>query len=251
MTQKKQTADKKQSAWLRYLNGKLTDSERYDLEQRIANDPDAQIALEVMAQNELSPKELQNDLSDIQQRWKKRANRSRHTFPLWVNRVAAVLFLGFGVWAATQYYQDQQNSTLYAHFFDNDNYLSVRGKNTVSDSFSLALRAYGDKNYESSYAQFNHLADVQPSNNQIRLYAAMSAMQLGKNFEAKQLLNDVIEQTHKAHEEASAYWYLALVYLQENSEAESKKRLQWLVDNASNSQWGSQAGKLMGELESH
>lgn len=249
MTKKKQAADSKQSAWLRYLSGKLSDSERYDLEQRLANDPDAQIALEAMAQNDLSPEALQNDLSDIKQRWKGRKGDPKKSLPLWVNRVAAVLFIGFGIWAATQYYQDQQNSTLYAHFFETDSYLSVRGENIVNNEFSLAMEAYDDKSFESSFIQFQHINDLQTDNNQARLYAAMSAMQLGKNFEAKHLLDDVINQTKKTSEEASAYWFLALVYLQEDNEYECKKHLRWLIDFAPNSQWAGQAKNLMGKIE--
>ncbi len=159
------------------------------------------------------------------------------------------MFIGFGGWAATKYYQDQQSAALYANFFENDSYLAVRGESNASDEFALALKTYEDKNYESSFTQFQHLNELQPENNQLRLYTAMSAMQLGKHFEAKHLLTDVINQPHNASEEASAYWYLALVYLQENKEGECKKRLQWLMDNAPDSQWESNARKLMEEMK--
>ena len=249
MTQKKYTKDSKPSIWLRYLSGKLSDDERYDLEQQLVNDPEARLAVEAMAQNELSARELEHDLSDIRQRWHNRSNTKTRLLPVWINRVAAVFFLGFGVWAATQYYHNQQSTVLYADFFETDNYLTVRGENNAGTAFSQALKAYDDKNYESSFMQFQHLSELQAENNQIRLYAAMSAMQLGKLFEAKQFLSDIIDQTHQASEEASAYWYIALVYLQENKKTECKKRLQWLIDNAPNSQWGSNAKKLMEKLK--
>ena len=249
MTHKKHTTDSRPSIWLRYLSGKLSDNERYDLEQQLANDPKARLAVEAMAQNELSSTELEHDLSDIRQRWHNRSNTRTRQRPVWVSRVAAVLFLGFGVWAVTKYYNNQQGSVLYADFFESNDYMAVRGGNNASTEFSQALKAYEDKNYESSFMQFQHLNELQAKDNQIRLYAARSAMQLGKLFEAKQFLFDIIDETHQASEEASAYWYLALVYLQENKKKECKKRLQWLIDNAPDSQWGSNAKKLMRELK--
>lgn len=249
MTNKKHTTDLEQSTWLRYLSGKLSDDERYDLELRLANDPAAKIAIEAMAQNEISPEELETDLSSIRQRWHSRPTAKNRKLSVWVNRVAAVFLIGFGIWAVTIYYQNQESAVLYANFFEADNYLAVRGENTSNSEFSLALKAYNDQNYESSFTQFQHLNELTPEDNQLRLYAAMSAMQLGKHFEAKDLLNNVIDQTTETTEEASAYWYLALVYLQEDNNTECQKHLQWLLDNAPDSQWSSHAMKLMKKLK--
>lgn len=242
--------DSKKTIWMRYLNGELSDSENYDLEQRLMSDSDTVSALETIAQTELSPEELEQDLKDIRQKWKNMST-PRASVSLrqsWLPRVAAVLFLGFAVWASMNYYQDQQNSNLYTSYFDDNNYLAVRGENIASPSFKKAMESYQAKEYENSFAQFQFLAEQTPNDTKNYLYAALSGMQLGKRFEAIQLLNAIKKAEVEPVKKAPAYWYAALIYLQQNNKTACQKELEWLIDNVPNGQWGSQATKLIKEL---
>ncbi len=248
MKKKKLVAISKHTVWLRYLRGQLSESESYDLENSLMKDGDALSALQAIAQDELSTSEMEDDLSDIQQRWKNRSTAKRRTIQPWVGKVAAVLFLGFGIWAAMIYYQDQQGSALYADYFESDSYLAVRGENDDDPNFTKALEAYQAENYENSFTQFQYLKEQTSNDVQTHLYAALSAMQLGKNFEAKQILREINTLDVNKIEKAPAHWYLALIYLQENNDIDCKKELQWLLENTPNGQWGSHADKLMKEL---
>jgi len=238
----------KQTIWMRYLRGELSNDENRKLEQRLSNSTDSIPVFGSIEKNELSASELEQDLKDIRQRWQQRSKPNNNYLQIWIGRVAAVLFLGFTVWAVFNYYQDQQNASLYANYFDNNNYLAVRGDGDANPSFTLALEHFENKDYENSFAQFQHLSETSPNDEQNYIYAALSAMQLGKKFEARQMLNQVKSLGLKPSEKASAYWYTALIYLQENNKTACQQELNWLLENTPQGQWGSNAAKLMKEL---
>lgn len=238
---------------LDYLEGKLTDDERYAVEQRWLRDPDTRAAIEGLEQSGLSGKELKNDLSEIRQAWQKRDGRP---IPIKASSWSWVLAAGFLLlmfWSAWGYYKDQRPAQVYADYFAastaQEDYLVVRG-GAARDvpGLNTALAAYGRKDYRKSYNQFQNLREDYPFNSMILRYTALAAMQVGEFYAAEQVLQQNLSITATVEERAAAKWYLALVYLRLEEKAAAKALLAELAV-AGQAPYAAQARKLLEEKE--
>ena len=233
---------------LLYLEGKLTSDDRYEVEQSLLRDTAAQAALDGIRESGLSNVEIQNDLNDIRQGWQ---NRPKATNRRWT-AAAAIALLVFTAWSAWGYFHDQQPASLYAEYFaiseTNEDYLAVRGtdESTVL-GLSSALDAYQQQDYQQSLALFQSLREDHPFDGFILRYTAMSAMQVGDYYTAEQVLEQCLTIDVSATDRIAAQWYLALVYLQLDRQADGQGLLQELAESG-NGRYASQAQQLLQEL---
>lgn len=234
------------SLWTRYLTGKLSDQEAYALEKRFS---DQDMDIQAMAKTPLSTAEIEEDLDDIQQRWKNRQPHTTNKIQLLMSRAAAVLLLAFSIWAIYTYAQEQKSSELYASYFGKGTYLGVRGSDIEDAAFQHAFNTYEAQDYEESYALFQHLYESSPNNSDYLLYSALSALQLGNSTAAIPMLKQLLKLPISSEDIAATQWYLALAYLQNKELENCQQTLHWITENAPNSQWDALAQKLASELE--
>jgi hypothetical protein len=233
---------------LLYLEGKLASDERYEVEQTLLRDPATQAALDGLRESGLSGAALQDDLNDIRQRWQR---RSKTTSKRWA-AAAALALLVFTSWAAWGYYQNQQPASLYATYFaisaEKEDYLAVRGEDEATvPGLSSALAAYQQQDYQQSLAMFQSLREDHPFDGFILRYTAMAAMQVGDYYTAEQALEQCLAIDTPAADRIAAQWYLALVYLRLDRQAEGQSLLQDLAASG-NGMYATQAQKLLEEL---
>lgn len=234
---------------LRYLEGKLGSDDRYEVEQTLLRDPAAQAALDGIRESGLSNVEIQSDLNDIRQGWQ---NRPETTNRRWT-AVAAIALLVFTAWSAWGYFHDQQPASLYAEYFAisaaNEDYLAVRGGNESAVlGLSPALDAYQQQDYQQSLALFQSLREDHPFDGFILRYTAMSAMQVGDYYAAEQALEQCLAIDISETDRIAAQWYLALVYLQLDRQADGQGLLQELAASG-NGRYATQAKKLLADLD--
>lgn len=213
-----------------YLAGALSDEERYALEYRLLDDEKAQAALEGMAKANLSDEEWQEDLRDIQNRWRDQPSTRMEGSPLWRwTAVAAsiVLLVALG-W---NYGQHQQEQNLFADHFTPvpEEGIRIRGAGEVTAPSGPAYDWYQAGQYEKSLAAFQARLNEVPEDGQARLYAGIAALQLEETPLARQYFTELIAADQHVE---SAHWYLALVFLQEADENAALDQLEWLLINA-------------------
>jgi tetratricopeptide (TPR) repeat protein len=110
------------------------------------------------------------------------------------------------------------------------------------------MEAYQQQDYQQSLALFQSLREDHPFDGFILRYTALSAMQLGDYYIAEQALEQCLTIDLPASDRIAAQWYLALVYLRLDRQAEGQNLLQDLVASG-NGMYATQARKLLEELK--
>lgn len=224
---------------LQYLKGGLNDDERYDLEAQLERNPSLLDTLRELMRQPAAADAMQEDLSDIAQRWQQQRSAAGQPATLnpWWGRVAAAVLCLVAAWAAYQYYIDQSDARLYTAYFGSpaeDHYIASRSTASDTANFAAALSMYTDGDYKDSYYFFKLLADADPFNGSILLYKALSAMQLGDYTAARRDFEHLLTLAPDIASHPAAHWYLALIHLRVNRPAEARTELQWLIDNPDN-----------------
>jgi anti-sigma factor RsiW len=249
MSKRKNTHPTLRTLLLRYLRGELPDEDRQAFEHQLLLTQAARTALDNLEESDLTPDELAADLQDMEQRWHQRHSPAATQRP-WLGRVAVVALVLITCWAVYGYYQDQRSNRLFAEYFSGGQsreYLSVRGTADPDPAFAAAFRAYQEQDFSNSLLLFQEVRFRDATNTQALLYTALSAIQVGQSFTARQALEQLLNQELQPAERSEGYWFLALVHLQEHHLAEARAALQWLVTHDTGER-GEQARKLLAEI---
>lgn len=251
MENKTTTNTNMRSVLLRYLREELSDDERFDLENGPLQSAGIQDTLAAIAKEKDMIPALEKDFNEINERWQQRPQQQHTPTPLrWQLLAAAATVLLLAVFAFG-YYQNQTGSRLYADYFESgeaQEYLAVRGETNQNPELGAALTAYNNADYENSLLQFKTLREAHPFDSQVLLYTGLSAMQLGDYYTARQAFDQLLSLDVAEADRASARWYLALTYLQQEQTQQAKAELQWLVENNAG-ELGSKAKALLADLE--
>lgn len=246
------TSHNMRSLLLRYLRGELSDDERFELENGPLQAADIQDTLEEIAKEQTMVPSIEEDLHELEQRWQQRTPQQAK--PVSTLRwqlfaaAAAVLLLVFFTYG---YYQNQTDNRLYADYFDDgqaQEYLAVRGENNNDEALQKALTTYQQGDYTNSLLQFKALKEKNPFDSQLLLYTGLSAMQTSDFYTARQVFNQLLSLDVDPADRASARWYLALTYLQQEQVQQAKAELKWLAKN-NTGELGTKARALLSEIE--
>ncbi len=123
------------------------------------------------------------------------------------------------------------------------------GPNVENDIYQ-AQKAYEDEQFVLAIKHFNNCLSTNPKRFDLKLYAALTHIHLGKDDLAQQLLYQIIEHPDKSLYANEALWYSALIDLKNNNVVESKKSLDDLIKlNTNTKELLEKAVELRNKLE--
>lgn len=167
-------------------------------------------------------------------------SKEKKTSTNWL-RVAAVIVPIVGL--ATFFYLNQQQSDLYAKYYEKENGLPVFMGIEDSKQFNEAMNAFKDDEFNEAFTGFEVLLDANQGNDTLLYFMACSNMELGNYQQAIdqfQLVNDV-----SVFKERSAYRNaLSLIALERYSEA---KPILTEIAQTNGNAYQNQAGELLKE----
>lgn len=230
---------------LAYLEGKLTGSERQDVEQVIEAHEMYKDVLEGFAQIQDTGRlksEIENLNADLQNQYRaqRRALRIRRIF-----YAAAVILL---IAAPAIYFgAPSQNEKIFAAYFEPYPNLTpiVRGDG-AADQFQSAMLAYERQDYQTALDLFSEIADADDRYASAQFYAALSNLALDNARDAIPRLQYVLNQGNSLYSDA-VEWYLALAIIRNGNLSEGRDILDKLI--AGGSSFENEARALRKELQ--
>ncbi|MHC1708731.1 MAG: tetratricopeptide repeat protein [Bacteroidales bacterium] len=198
-----------------YLDGKLTADEMKAFEAIMSKDE--VLYREYKLHQDMS-KALLNDKADdfrklldnAHQRYEKKDRR-----PLWYKMAAAVIvFLAVGGIVLLLTNRSSPTRDLADKYYQTYQPLNgVRSDNPDQDKIlSAAFQAYDNGDFHSSARDFEALLQLNPANNQVRFYLAVTYMEDNKGTKAIRLLQEIID-SRDVYYLSQSEWYLGICYL--------------------------------------
>ncbi len=218
---------------IEYLNEKLPDIARYEVESHLLDCPLCNAAVEAYAGNyQHAETELEADLADLVQKKQASVSEVKSTslpFPSF-NQVVALILLLFTVAAALKYYQHFQQNRWFIAFFQPvpDQYLTLRGENTkLPQTLKTAMFFYQEEQLAKSVPHFERYLSQNAGDFEAMYYAGIAELGAKHYSKAIDYLHRVTINLPELYEEAN--WYLALGYIQTNEMQEAKRILKDLA----------------------
>ena len=163
---------------------------------------------------------------------------STKTLNLFKYALVACILLMFGIFTFNQFsnpvYSDYNNYNAIS--------LTVRGNNNAL--LQTAEKAFNNKNFELANETFNQLIALDHNNSELKLYSAISNIELNNFNISDDLLVD-LSQGNSAYKN-KAIWYLALSKLKQNDKMACLKLLKTITKDADDYK---KAQKLMNKLD--
>lgn len=233
----------------RYLRDELTSEERIDFMTRMKGDPEfaektedyaliiqgiakqgvATFQREVMTWEE----EIQQEESNLPRIRVSEAPKKEKIITHqrngrgYLSIAAAVAILIVGLLFVIDYNKDRKLNELFAtHFRPYDELLSTRS-NETHVTLAEALESYNAENYAEAVSRFDRYLKENPEDHQAWFYFGVSQLAAGKNSDAVTSFNVVID--NKIIFRDSAEWYKALALIKLNDTSEAKKLLRQIA----------------------
>ena len=232
-----------------YLNGTLSVNDKKAFDERLKveaefnesflNYKELSGFLENKFENEQSFQAFEENLKNIADKhFNKKEEKSKVIkFKPWQYAIAASIAILFGV------FMFNTNSNPSYNDFSNHNSISltVRGENDVL--LSNAEKAFNEKDFEQAKLYFTQILKEDDSNDEIKLYKAISLIETNQFSEAEDLLKEVLKGTSVFRQKA--LWYMALSKLKQKDYDACKSTLGLISEDAEEYD---QAKKLLREL---
>ena len=233
-----------------YLKGELSREELTVFESRLKTDLEFNEAfnsykeissfLEYKFQNEEASNEFTKNLEKISNSYfnKVEIKNKGKTFQFYKYAIAASIILLFSVFIFNQF-----SNPTYSDFSNYDTIsLTVRGDNDAA--FKKAENAFNIKDFKNAKKAFTELINNDSNNSELKLYSAISSIELGDFASAEALLEDLKEGNSVFKNKA--IWFLALSKLKQNDNKACAEILKTIPEEAENY---NQANKLLKRLE--
>lgn len=248
----------------RYNAGELSGAELEVFTKMLNDDPEfAQEVklsqrMDVFFQKKMEIVEMREMLEEIYKETilKKKKPLSLHNIKFKIHRVKLLYKIAAGIifiiGISSLLYlslRPPENERLYSQYFKvYDASGIVRGNNSTNqDKIHMALMAYDNEDYKTSYKLLNVICSSEPDNMEAFFYKGLSAME-NQNFDDAVLsLNTVVKNTTTLYND-EAIWYLALSYLGKDDLPNARITLQKIIDSLNNVK-KEQAVSLLHELE--
>ncbi|MCH7413518.1 hypothetical protein MM213_08485 [Belliella sp. R4-6] len=214
----------------KYLNNKLSEGEKHDFENRLAEEPELKSELEFRYQIKIAVTlNERKRLKEILQ--KKSLEVRKPRFEIWKVAAAIVTLLSLtltGYWLLNQNSQKSDFYVTYYETFPNLEMPSIRGGNT-DNNLSEAYLAYENEEYQ--IAKNLLLADFEESGSLVsKFYAAMAALELNEYTVAYNLLDSIGDNIPSIYQNPRDY-YLALLLLQKNKVERARVKLEKVANS--------------------
>lgn len=237
-----------------YLSKEMAKEDVTLFEARLKNEPEFNQAfntykglssfLEHKFENETASAEFQENLKKIsdkhfsnQEIVQEKTSKSK-TFNLFKYAIAASVALLFGIFTFNQF-----TNPTYNDYADYDTIsLTVRGAN--DELLQTAENAFNNKNFAKAEDAFSNLIKLDSENSELKLYRAISNIELNDFEVADGLLEDLSEG--KSVYKYKGAWYLALSKLKQKDEKACFTILKTIPEDADDYK---QAQKLINKLD--
>ena len=223
-----------------YLSNELSEDEVITFEAKLKNDPEFAEAfktykelssfLEHTFENEEKSNAFKKNLENIsdshfnENKDVSEFEGKTKTYTLFKYIIAASVALLFGIFTFNQF-----SSPTYADFNNYDAIsLTVRGAN--DDLLKTAENTFNTKNFASAEVAFKQLIELDKDNSELKLYRAISNIELS-NFETSDNLLEDLRNGNSAYKN-KAIWYLALSKLKQDDEVACVDILKTIPEDA-------------------
>ncbi len=233
----------------KYLEGKLTGKSLEAFEERLGTDPAFSKAVKIQkniqdALKTAGKMDFIQNLKAIQAEVDKPKTKSIPVKRLWLAAAVVMLML---VLPFTWFYffNVNTNERLFdASFKPYDNLIGTR--DNPNDRLQVAMKKYDNEDYEGALNDYLALLPKHPDSIDIRMYAAVSCLAIGKPLAAIRHLKRVNKKGDHIHPQA-AKWYLALAYLKSGDRDMATKTLREIVKKGG--RYTHQARELLKKLD--
>lgn len=233
-----------------YLTGQLSEAEIEQLQERLTTDNALKMAFETYKeasdflqntyQNQAETDKFQKELTAISDRYfadtQALTTKKPSALRPWMG-IAAGILLVFGIFM-TQLFSDPQYSD-YANYPEIS--LTVRG--AENEVLLKAEQAFNSKDYKTAHQLFTQLLDGDAGSQELKLYQALSLIELQNYTQADSILAELIGSSSVYQSEAQ--WYAALSKLKQDDKASCVALLQRITED---SEHYKQAQKLLKKL---
>lgn len=144
----------------------------------------------------------------------------------------AASFIILAIAAASGAYfllQPAQHSDAFDEFYTtypNVTYVIDRNMADEAEEVKEPFLDYEIEEYSKAYRGFDEILRDQPENHEARFYKGLSAIELGKEEEARKELNTILDNTDRDFDlYEQAIWYLALTHLKSDNPEKAKSKL--------------------------
>jgi tetratricopeptide (TPR) repeat protein len=198
-----------------YLDGKLTVEQMKLFEAAMANDE--KLYLEYKLHQDMSRALLNDEADDFRKMLEKAHQRyeKKDRRPLIYKMAAAVfVFLAVGGIVLLLSHKTSPTRDLADKYYQTYQPLNgVRSADPLQDKIlSTAFQAYDKGDFKTSAMNFETLLKMNPVNNQVRFYLAVSYMENKKETDAVALFQDIID-SRDVYYLSQSEWYLGICYL--------------------------------------
>ena len=210
----------------KYLNDKMSETEKQEFEERLLNDDETKANLEFwqkfrerIEQKERNDnfRKLSNKAYQNYSRERKKEKRSPKIkrLTLWISSAAAVIAIAVTAW----FLMDNKKS-LYETYANRHPSFNLELVHRGGGGTQYDGKSFNEGDYDTAYQMLGAYIKNNPSNQNAQMAYGISAMELGLYDEAESILKSI----HKGNSELSingtGTWHLAMCYLKQNKKEE-------------------------------
>ena len=223
-----------------YRFGPMTESERFNFEQELVENPMLNNEFQLDVEIEASLK--QYDIIDLRRKIFRVINEEKASVKMpvlksfhsyWYMVAASITFLillggAFRLMHPVKY----TNNTLFEMYYTGENAHNLT--RSAGNSNDEGMAKYREGDFNGALVLFNESLDKDPENIYVRYYTGLASIEANQLQKAVTEFKYIIDQKNNMFVE-NAEWYLALSYLKNNQVKESKSLLTEIINNTSNS----------------
>ncbi len=216
-----------------YLLGRLNQQDLKEIESLLATDSafaqtvkERQLLINVI--DGFGDIEMKHQIQQVHQQEiarSKRINRRQ-----WFYAAAAILLLV----ATSLWYLNQKTTTpsqIFANYYQTYPInFSTRNNLAQDPLLAKAESAYHTKDYENAFISFEAYASKNAANSKVTLALGICEIERNNNTKALQYFESLIQNDFDSYKD-HAYWYAALILLQQNNLKKAKNYLQQIIKN--------------------
>ncbi len=219
----------------KYIQGKLSESERQAFEQNLTSEEKEELAYELGVRDEIVRKELRKKIAGFEEGNK----RKRMINPTFIS-IAASIFLV----ASSVFYFTEVDESLFDQYYDlypNYELTTTRSEEDLSNR-GMAYAAYDAGDYEVAIEEFNKLDDLVAPD---YFFRGVSYIQI-KNLDAALADFNRVAEGEDVNYIDAALWYSALIHIKQGNKETAIPILQKL--SKGRSEFALTSGELLAKL---
>jgi len=236
----------------KYIDGEMTVAEQVAFEELLRSD--AQLRKEFMFRKDLNNAINEDDVMNLRESMEeimhpnvpKRIPRPAF-YTILAAAMAILIVLGIFFFPLNQKTNGKQFFTEYYVTYPSS--VNTRAAADIPDRERITRKAFGyyeQQEFSKAKEQFKELINTDKDNHMAMFYLSISCVELKDFSQAEKYLNQLIKNPNHIFWE-QAYWYLSLVYLQQEEYEKAKLLLQTIIKERYS--YASRAEKILTQLD--